>query len=438
MSRRSLVLGAVACGVVVAVVVALAVPTRSTGRRAQPAAQAQGPIVVLPRRPDKPARGQLLFAPQRDTIRIGARIPDPLGGPPFAVRVFRAARFVPYGAHPSVKHARLLGHDMCAQLGRIYRGRFGWLDARRRFRPANFNYFDTPILCGDRWRDDRSDPRVQLTTLISDPTTGTARTLQSVLWGFAGPLARRVSVTGVPGKALKLGAEGVFLSRAPREVRANELTARFTYRGRSPESVAFAYIAGTRGGPGGIGDRARAMPGTATVEARAPDPGGGLAWGILGYKTDRGTYCVTQPGRVVGNRVGSVNFVLGTFADIWDVGRQCGSMLNRLPPDWPIALGGMFGGGLTPQSLLPTEDPLSGRNERRTLPGRTVVFGVARPNVRELTLATPRDVRTLIPSKRAHAIIVVYDGTFPTGKTKVTATMADGSHQTVRQFAGIG
>jgi hypothetical protein len=429
-----LALIATACGIAVAIVVALAVPTRSTGQGAKP----ERPIVVLPRRSAKPVRGQVLFVPQKDTVRIAARIPDPLGGPPFAVRVFRAERLVPYGAQPSVEHARPLGHDMCAQLGRIYRGRFGWLDARRRFRPANVNYLDTPIMCGYRWRDERSQPQVQLTTLISDPSAGTARELQSVVWGFGGRLARRVTLKGLPGGAPKVGPEGVFLGRAPRGVRANELTARFEYRGRAPQVVPFAYTAGTRAGPGRPGDRAQAVRGTAQVEARAPDPGGGLAWGILGYRTDRGGYCVTQPGRVVGDRVGTVNFVLGTFADIWDAGRQCETSLDHLPPDWPIALGGMFGGALTPQRLLPTEDPTAGRAERRTLPGRTVLYGVARPSVRELTLETPRDVRTLIPSKRAHVIIVVYDGTFPTGRTKVTATMADGSHQTVRQFAGGG
>ena len=433
MRARSLAAIAVLFGVVAAIVVALAVPTRSTGDTTPPA---QNPIVVVPRRSAKPVRGQLLLVPQRGTVRIVARMSDPLGGPPFAVRVFRAERRVPNGPHPSIENSRLLGHELCAQLGRVYRGQFGWLDPRRRFRPGNFSYFDAPILCGDRWGDERSAPLVQLTTLISDPSAEAARELQSLVWGFGGRLTRGVTLTGLTDKSPALAREGVFLARAPLGARANELRARFVYARRAPQRVSFGFIAGTRRGPGHIGDRVQPIPGTAVVEARAPDPGGGLAWGVLGYRTSRG-YCVTQPGRVVDDRVGTVNFVLGTFSDIWDVGRQCGASMDGLPPDWPVGVGSSFGGGLMPQSLDPTADPQTGRIARRTLRGRTVIYGVARPTVRQVTIETPRDGRTLIPSKRAHSFIVVYDGTFPTGQLKLTAKMADGSHKTVRQIAGF-
>jgi len=244
-------------------------------------------------------------------------------------------------------------------------------------------------------------------------------------------------LTGVPTRTPALGPEGVFLAPAPVGVRADELTAHFAYRGRTPQTVPFGFLAGTRHGRGQIGDRARPVAGTAVIEARAPDPGGGVAWGVLGYRTTNHHYCVTQPGRVVDSRVGMVNFVLSTFEDIWDVGRQCGATMNGLPKDWPVGVGSMFGGGLTPQDLDPTAVPESGRVKLRTLPRRTVLYGVARPTVRQVTIESPRDVRTIIPSPRAHSFIVVYDGAFPTGKMKLTATMADGSHQTVRQMAGF-
>jgi hypothetical protein len=159
---------------------------------------------------------------------------------------------------------------------------------------------------------------------------------------------------------------------------------------------------------------------------------------VLGYRSNKGSYCVSQPGRVVGNRVGTVNFVLDTFNDIWEIGRQCGASMEALPPDWPVGIGSTFGGGPMSPDLDPTTDPDGGRIELRTLPGRTVLYGVARPNVREVTLESPRDVRTLIPSARAHSFVVVYDGTFPTGNFKLTAMMADGSQKTVRQIAGLG
>jgi hypothetical protein len=429
---RSVAAAAIAFGVLAAVVVALVVPKRTEASRSQ--AQSQKPIVVLPRRPIKAQRSMLELIPVPGSVHVTSHMPDPLGGPPFAIRVFHARRLVLNGPHPRLGHGRLLSTDECAQLGRIYHGQFGWLDAARRFRPANFAYADAPWLCGDHWRDARSAPQLRLTTLITDPNAQSAHELESIAWGFGGGLTTKVTLSGAAQATPALGTHGAFLARVPLSVRANELQARFEYRGRAPVSAPFGFSGGTRT-PGET--RARAIPGTAVVEARAPDPGGGLPWGVLGYRTDRG-YCVTQPGRIVDDHVGTVDFVLGTFNDIWDAGRQCGATVDRLPPNWPVGIGEMFGGGLTPQSLDPTSDPLTGRTALRTLPGRTVLYGIARPGVRAVTIDSPRDVRTLIPSPRAHSFIVVYDGTFPTGRLKLTGTMADGSKKTVTQPAGFG
>jgi hypothetical protein len=62
------------------------------------------------------------------------------------------------------------------------------------------------------------------------------------------------------------------------------------------------------------------------------------------------------------------------------------------------------------------------------------VLGSARADVRSITIATPRDVRTLVPSSPAHAFIAVYDGSFPTGKIVTTAHFADGSSRVVDSF----
>lgn len=71
-----------------------------------------------------------------------------------------------------------------------------------------------------------------------------------------------------------------------------------------------------------------------------------------------------------------------------------------------------------------------GRIALRTLPGRTVIYGLARPDVREITIESPRDVRTIVPSARAHAFIVVYDGSFATGETVFRITFKNGTHAT--------
>jgi hypothetical protein len=74
------------------------------------------------------------------------------------------------------------------------------------------------------------------------------------------------------------------------------------------------------------------------------------------------------------------------------------------------------------------------RVTRRTLPGETIVYGTARSDVRSITITTPRDVRTLVPSSAAHSFIAVYDGGFPTGEIVTTAHFADGTSREVDRF----
>jgi hypothetical protein len=64
--------------------------------------------------------------------------------------------------------------------------------------------------------------------------------------------------------------------------------------------------------------------------------------------------------------------------------------------------------------------------ERRTLPGRTIITGLAQSDVVSVTLQTPRDVRTLRPSGPRHALIVVYDGEFFSGALTATIVLRDG------------
>jgi hypothetical protein len=61
-----------------------------------------------------------------------------------------------------------------------------------------------------------------------------------------------------------------------------------------------------------------------------------------------------------------------------------------------------------------------------------VFNGPAAPGVVAVTLETPRDVRTLIPSGPTHAIMAVYDGSFPTGGVRILARFKDGHTQVDR------
>jgi hypothetical protein len=91
----------------------------------------------------------------------------------------------------------------------------------------------------------------------------------------------------------------------------------------------------------------------------------------------------------------------------------------------PVLFGAQGGSG--PQ--LPGEGPPTpsrAQIERRTLPGRTIITGIAQPDVLSVTIATPSDVRTLRPSGPHHVLIVVYDGQFFRGQITATIALRDG------------
>src|SRR5919201_6474729 len=143
----------------------------------------------------------------------------------------------------------------------------------------------------------------------------------------------------------------------------------------------------------------------------------------------KGGFCTWDVGRVVGSRVGQVNYDLDTFKDSGIL--PC---LQQVPltRKMPLAFGlSGFGAPDEEQSA----DPQPGRIALRTLPGRVVIDGLANSDVREITIRTTRDVRTIVPSPRAHAFIVVYDGVFPSGVSVFTVTFADGTHATKKMTA---
>ncbi|HEX6712142.1 MAG TPA: hypothetical protein VF066_02110 [Thermoleophilaceae bacterium] len=434
MRLRWIAVNAIVCGIAGAAIVALLVPTHSRSARAESPAR-PAPIVVRPPRGPDFMPYMLVLRPQPGTVKIEQRLADPRGGPPYALRVFRAERLAPIGRRPTLAHMRLLGHELCAQLGRIHKGRFGWIDAKNVFRPARFDYRDAPIACGDRWRDDRSHPQTLVTTLITDPSRTEASAVQSIAWGFGGSQLRSVTLHRTATTHPRLSARGAFLVVARLHTRPVDLEARYTYEGRPP-------VEPWRPRPPRRPRKPTRLQiprtlGTGVLEARAPDPGGGVAWGVLGFRADTGGFCATQPGRIVDDRVGSVNFALATFSELPARSRHCGVLASRLPPRWPAGIGTMYGSGVDP-ALDPSQDPDGGRVALRTLPGRTVLFGAAKPGVKLVTIESPRDVRTLIPSARARSFLAVYDGSFPTGQLKLTATFADGSQKTVTQPAGFG
>ncbi|MEV4422246.1 hypothetical protein AB0L40_20055 [Patulibacter sp. NPDC049589] len=368
--------------------------------------------------PAKPQQSARYFGGLRRTgpVAITARVADPAGGDPWAVRTFLAERLNTRGRRQVV-----IGRDRCFQLGRIHAGRFGWIDDGDVFRPASVGYRGAPITCGSRRPDLHRSPTLQALHLLrTTPGQGPAR-IRTVVWGATGEAARDLTVR-LGGDELRTtrGAYGTALAVRAEDDDASTLEGTVRYPTGSPVTV---------GGLAGIPDRflhgMKHAPDPAAptfIAARAPDPNGGMPYGIVGRAAKGGGYCVTSsPGRIVDGRVGRVDFDLGTFVEDRVARYDCQS-IGSLGRKRPIGIG--FGGG--DGFPDPAADPAPGRVARRTLPGTQYFAGQTAPDVRSLTMQSPRDVRTLVPSSPAHAYLVVYDGVFNSGTMEFTARLADG------------
>ncbi len=138
---------------------------------------------------------------------------------------------------------------------------------------------------------------------------------------------------------------------------------------------------------------------------------------------------------MVGDRVGTVDYELGILRESDGAfANGCPAPRTRPTRARPLHFGYSTGGGL---GMSRAEDPVPGRIARRTVRGRLVIDGTAHPDVRSITIATPRDVRTIVPSRRARAFLLVYEGGFPTGEITMTARFADGTTRRERFAPGM-
>jgi hypothetical protein len=359
------------------------------------------------------------------SVELEARAPDPRGGPQWAVRVFRADRLDP-GSGEVEKRVD------CAQLGRLLDGTFGWVDASNTFRPAAFDLAGAPIRC------DGDGPRLDFETLITDPAESVAVPLQTVAWGYA-PEAEEAEVRlGGRIERPDVSPQGAFVVPAGSQVRPEQV--RITVTDEDDEETVERFgvaaqrqraLARERDAPAsklaipGGREIPLPQPGVpATLQARAPDPAGGLAFGLAAAPARGDGWCPAT-GRIVGDRVGSVDFALGTF-DERTPGPNCANAdaIGRLGNGEEPFFTGQFGGGIDWEL---GGDPQAGRVARRTLEGTGVFSGQARSDVDTITIATSRDVRTLRPAGPSNSFLAVYPGGLPLGEITVTATFADGS-----------
>lgn len=363
--------------------------------------------------------------PIASTVTETLRGADPAGGPEWVLRSWQGE------ANKSVKG---IGDERfwCAQLGVLWHGKL--------VEPsATPSAHSRPLTAeGGRCNQAKALIRMRymlaLESFLDDPYEYTPHPARTVLSGMLPPGASDPVLLGVgPARALPVDTNNAFL-----------VVLAGRYWNARPR---ISYILhGKRVGkiPGGLGPL-RYQQGTETPapQVRAPDPDGAAPWGFVATRN-----CRTAVGRIVAGRLAHI--------DLWDGVLEAGSESSGSrssclthPEAFEPAAELREPVEFNEQQVGTGEDPFQGEGEAerqplrqpeiewRTLPGRTIVTGVARPDVASVTLSTPSDVRTLRPSGPLHAILAVCDGFFLRGNLTATIRLRDGRVET-EEIGGPG
>jgi hypothetical protein len=351
--------------------------------------------------------------PIASTVTETLRAADPSGGPEWVLRSWQGE------ANKSVSgigDARF----WCAQLGVLWHGKLVEPSAT----PSAHSH---PLTAeGGRCNQAKDLIRMRymlaLESFLDDPYEYTPHPARTVLSGMLPPGASDPVLLGVgPARALPVDTNNAFLVVLPGRYWNARPRISYVLNGRRVGKV-----------PGGRGPlRYQQGTETPTPQVRAPDPDGAAPWGFAATRN-----CRTAVGRIVAGRLAHI--------DLWDGVLEAGSAFSGSssscathPEAFEPAAELREPVEFNEQQVGTAEDPLQHERaaldqpeiEWRTLPGRTIVTGVARPDVASVTLSTPSDVRTLRPAGPLHAILAVYDGYFLRGNLTATVQLRDGRVQ---------
>lgn len=415
-------IAAIVIGMLVGVFAALVIPTAESTPSDPPFAGLPGPIVTKPAL--EPEDGQLYLRPHRGTVHEELRRKDPAGGPDWVIRSMTADRMVP-------KRMRRPGTDgvsgsgPCLQLLRDVGGRLGWIDGDNVFRPVHLRDMGLMTKCSTPNLDTRKQ-RVQefdSEVLLAAPTSREPAVRGQFAWGFVGPRVQRVRLrsggeTRTPVRSARWGA---FLEFYGPSRPAGNTSLRIRYADGKVVDTARRLREQLRPRGHAPGHDDAIDQATTMVIARAPDPGGGPSWGVLGTRTRHGFWCLGQAGHLLGDIVGTIEPRYGTMmgASAEDLPNGC-SPGARPTNQWPVQAVSSSGNSTDVPGLAPNGDQL------RLQRGRTLIFGRTLDDVVSLTITTPRDVRTVIPSEPGKGFLVVYDGNLVGGGVRATARFRDG------------
>jgi hypothetical protein len=393
------------------------------GLLAYPANTPIGVQAVPAYRSPAPAKSTLpppFELPIASTVTETLHAPDPAGGPEWVLRSWQGK--------PN-KSVRGAGDErsLCAELGVMWHGRLVEPSARPSDRSLPLGVEGG---CNSAKELTRMRYMLALESFLDDPYEYTPHPERAVLSGMLPPGARDPVLLGVgPARALPVDANNAFLVVLPGRYWNARPRISYVLNGRRVGKL-----------HGGRGSRLYQLGTEARIpQVRAPDPDGAAPWGFAATRD-----CSTAVGRIVAGRLASIEESDGVL--------KAGSEFSGYRSSCVTHPGALEAAGelrepveFDQQQVGAGQDPFRAQREPlrqpeiewRTLPGRTIVTGVARPDVVSVTLSTPSDVRTLRPSGPLHAILAVYDGYFLRGKLTATVRLRDGRVQT-EQIASFG
>lgn len=351
------------------------------------------------------------WRPRRASIRVAHRVADPVGGPRWLQRVWTAD--VPRAQRVSPGMSRTL---TCFAVGVAGRGGSLVLPlGEGRTRRVGFTEGDG--FCNDVRYLAHKPAGIMVRVPLDDATAPDPRPVRVVAAGLVGRGVASAQLLGLASgpRSLKLDADGAWLEVLPGSEAGRPLRVRIV---RDDGRVQTSTAEG--GGPPPCGV-------TPAAAVRVADPDGAAPWAAGSRRTGASCSFITQ---VVDDRFGTVDEDEGTvrFGPGWWSGGR-----SQLGGGAPVTVQ-VQGPGQGPQDAT-HRAPSAAQVVRRTLPGRTFVYGLVRPDVLSITLRTPRDIRTLTPS--AGTFLAVYDGAFYGGEVSATAKLRDGSSTTVTQPAAL-
>ncbi len=342
--------------------------------------------------------------PVASTVRETLRAKDPAGGPEWALRSWQGLPNprANFGAGDQPK--RLI----CLQVGAVENHRL--VEPRPGLAPLALSVgsdLEADVGgCNAPSDLQRFGPLAEAVSYVDDPYAYSPRPLRTVVWGMLRLDATHPVLLGAGApRPLALDANHALFAVLPGRYWDAPLRISAVIDGRTVTRSAVQSFPGP--------------PAPATPQARAPDPDGGAPWGFAA-----GADHSTDYGRILDGRFAVIdprNGSLHNGPDGWSGGGN-GPAPRRPPPVSFDSNGGPEEGPFEEQATALPRPEI----ERRTLPGRTIITGVADADVASVTLATPRDVRTLRPSGPEHVMIAVYDGQFFGGEITATVEMRDG------------